>query len=135
MADDAREVQKKEAETPKGIEPTRSRRIYTPDVDIIEGEEEIVVIADMPGVDEKSVDVVLEKNVLEIYGRVDPEIPDRHKLAVSEYGIGDYLRAFTLSDEVDKDKIQASVKNGVLRLVLPKVQAAKTRKIQVKAEV
>jgi HSP20 family protein len=135
MADDAREVQKKEAETPKGIEPTRSRRIYTPDVDIIEGEEEIVVIADMPGVDEKSVDIVLEKNVLEIYGRVDPEIPDRHKLAASEYGIGDYLRAFTLSDEVDKDKIQASVKNGVLRLVLPKVQAAKTRKIQVKAEV
>ena len=135
MADDAREVQKKEAETPKGIEPTRSRRIYTPDVDIIEGEEEIVVIADMPGVDEKSVDVVLEKNVLEIYGKVDPEIPERHKLAVSEYGIGDYLRTFTLSDEVEKDKIQASVKNGVLRLVLPKVQAAKTRKIQVKAEV
>jgi HSP20 family protein len=135
MADDAREVQKKEAETPKGIEPTRPRRIYTPNVDIIEGEEEIMVIADMPGIDEKSVDVVLEKNVLEIYGRVDPEIPDHHKLAVSEYGIGDYLRAFTLSDEVDKERIQASVKNGVLRLVLPKVQAAKTRKIQVKAEV
>jgi HSP20 family protein len=68
MADDAREVQKKEAETPKGIEPTRSRRIYTPDVDIIEGEEEIVVIADMPGVDEKSVDIVLEKMSLKFTG-------------------------------------------------------------------
>jgi len=50
------------------------------------------------------------------------------------HGMGDYERSFTLSDEIDRDAIQASVKNGVLKLVLPKVAAAKSRKIAVTAE-
>lgn len=134
MADKAQEIQKKEAETPEGTERTRSRRIYAPSVDIIEGKDKITVTADMPGVDEQSVDITLEKNVLEIYGKVDPDIPQNHRLVLSEYGIGDYQRTFTLSDEVDREKIEASVKNGVLRLVLPKSEKARTRKIPVKAE-
>ena len=52
----------------------------------------------------------------------------------SEYGVGDYQRAFTLTDEVDRDKIQATVKNGVVRILLPKAEVLKTRKIAVKAE-
>lgn len=135
MAEAAREVQKKEAETPQGVERTRPHRVYTPDVDIVERKDDIIVMADMPGVDEKSVDLTLEKNILTIYGRVEPEIPEQHRLAFAEYGVGDYQRAFTLSEEVDRDRIQASVKNGVLRLVLPKAEAAKTRKIEVKAAV
>jgi HSP20 family molecular chaperone IbpA len=103
-------------------------------VDIIERKDDIVVIADMAGVDEKSVDITLEKNILTIYGRVDPYTPENHRLFLSEYGIGDYQRVFTLSDEIDRDKIQATVKNGVLRLVMPKAELAKTRKIPIRAE-
>jgi HSP20 family molecular chaperone IbpA len=133
MAETAGEIQKNEAEAPESGERTRACRIYSPQVDIIERKDDIIVMADMPGVDEKSVDVTLEKNVLTIYGKVDAEIPADHRLTLSEYGIGDYQRVFTLSDEVDRDKIQATVKNGVLKLVMPKAEPARTRKIQVQA--
>ena len=134
MADIRRDLQKKEASRPEQGERTRQRRVYTPDVDIIEKNDEIVVIADMPGVDEKSVEVILEKNMLTIYGKVDAEIPEHHRLLVSEYGIGDFQRVFTLSDEVERDKIVATVKNGVLKLILPKIESIKTKKIPVIAE-
>jgi HSP20 family molecular chaperone IbpA len=133
MTDTAKEVLKKEAATPEGVERTRPEKVYTPAVDIIEKKDEIIVTADMPGVDERSVDITLEKNILTIYGRVDAELPKSHRLVYAEYGTGDYSRSFTLSEEVDRDRIQATVKNGVLRLVLPKAAAAKTRKIEVKA--
>lgn len=134
MGETVKELQKKEAASPEGVERTRPRKVYTPAVDILERTEDIVVTADMPGVDEKSVDITLEKNVLTIYGMVEPLFPDGQRLALSEYGVGDYQRAFTLSEEVDRDRINATVKNGVLRLVLPKAAAAKTRRIEVRAE-
>ena len=133
MAVATKEIQKKEAST-KEVERTRARRIYSPSVDIIERDEDIILIADMPGVDDKSVDVTLEKDVLTIYGRVDQEIPEGYRSVYSEYGIGDYERSFTLSDEIDRDRIEASVKNGVLKLILPKADAVKTKKIPVKSE-
>jgi HSP20 family molecular chaperone IbpA len=128
------ERQKKEAEIPDKGERTRERKVYTPAVDIMERKDDIVVIADMPGADEQSVDITLEKNVLTIYGKVETDMPEKHTLHLSEYGIGDYQRVFTLTDEVDRDNIQASVKNGVLRIVLPKAATVKTRKIAVKGE-
>ena len=133
MANDIQDTKKEEAAPVQKEERTRERRLYNPSVDIIEGKDGTTVIADIPGVDEASVDITLEKNILEIYGKVDPEIPRDMRLAISEYGIGDYHRRFTLSDEIDRDRIQATVKNGVLRLVLPKAEKAKTRKIEVKA--
>lgn len=134
MAEVSKDVQKKEAQVPEQGEPTRARKMYTPDVDIIERKDDIVVIADMPGVDEKTVDITLEKNILTIYGKVDTRVPEKHPLYLSEYGIGDYQRVFTLTDEVDRDKIQATVKNGVLKILLPKAEVVKTRKISVKTE-
>jgi HSP20 family protein len=131
---DTKEIQKKEVAMSQDVEPTRARKVYTPAVDIIERSDDIVVIADMPGVDEKSVDITLEKNMLSIYGRVEPVMPEQHRLAASEYGIGDYQRVFTIADTVDRSRIQATVKNGVLRLVLPKAEEVRTRKIEVTAE-
>lgn len=133
MSNDTQDTRKKEVTTAQGEERTRQRRVYMPAVDILEGKDGTTVIADMPGVDDSSVEVTIEKNLLEIYGKVDPDIPQDMRLAVSEYGIGDYHRRFTLSDEIDRDRIQATVKNGVLRLVLPKAEKAKTRRIEVKA--
>jgi HSP20 family molecular chaperone IbpA len=133
MAETVTEVQKKEADTPQQGERTRQRMVYTPSVDIIERKDDIVVMADMPGSDEKSVDITLEKNVLTIYGKVESEIPKNHRLYMSEYGVGDYHRVFNLTNEIDRDKIQATVKNGVLKLILPKAETVKTKKIEVKA--
>jgi HSP20 family protein len=133
MTDTNREMTKKEASVPEGVERTKPRRVFKPDVDIIERKDDTVVTADLPGVDEHSLDITLEKNVLTIRGTVEQKIPAGYRPAYGEYETGDYERAFTLSDEVDKDRIQASVRNGVLRLVLPKAAAAKTRKIAVTA--
>jgi HSP20 family molecular chaperone IbpA len=134
MLEAAKEVQKKKAETLERGERTRARRVYNPAVDIIERKDDIIVIADMPGVDEKSVDITLEKNILTIYGKVEAQIPEKHRLYLSEYGIGDYQRVFTLNEEIDRDKIQATVKNGVLKIILPKAETVKAKKITVKAE-
>jgi HSP20 family protein len=134
MTESLRDITKKEANTPEGVERTRPHKVYAPNVDILERKDEIVVTADLPGVDEKSLDITLEKNVLTINGRVESEVHEPYRMAYSEYGIGDYQRAFTLSDEVDKERIQATMKNGILRLVMPKAAAAKTRKIMVTAE-
>ena len=127
---EGKELQEKEQAQ---VERTRSTTVYTPDVDILEKEDGIIVFADMPGADEKSVDITLEKDVLSIYARVEPEVPEKHQLLHAEYGMGDYQRSFTISNEIDRDRIEARVKNGVLRLVLPKAPAAKTRKIAIQA--
>ena len=93
----------------------------------------MVVVADMPGVEESSVDITLEKNVLTINGYVEPEDPENYALTYAEYKVGDYRRRFTLSNQIDQENIKATVKNGVLRLWLPKADVAKARKITVKA--
>jgi len=129
-----KEMHKKETGAREGVERTRSKKLFTPPVDIIEGKDNLYLVADLPGVDGNSLDITLEKNVLTIYGTVEPEMPENHRLVAAEYGIGDYQRTFTLSDEIDRDRIEAAVKNGVLRLTLPKAEAAKTRKIPVKAD-
>jgi HSP20 family molecular chaperone IbpA len=87
----------------------------------------------MPGVDENTVEIILEKNVLTLRGFIDVVAPANHKLVYAEYEAGDYERSFTLSDEIDRDKIEASLKNGVLNVWLAKAGPAKTRKISVKA--
>ena len=133
MADKSKDLQKKEADKTDIAERTRAAKIYNPDVDIIEGKDKIVVIADMPGVNESSVDITLDDNVLTIYGRVDWNIPDKMKLTHAEYGIGDYQRIFTISGEINREKIEANVKDGVLRLTMPKNDAPKMRKITVNA--
>jgi HSP20 family protein len=120
-----------EADIEIGTDHIRSAKVYTPHIDIIEHREDVVLLADMPGVDEKSLDLTLDKTLLTIHGHVENETPDKYNLLISEYGLGDYERTFILSDEIDRKKIHASVKDGVLKLVLPKAEKAKARKIPV----
>jgi HSP20 family molecular chaperone IbpA len=135
MAEETKEITKKEADTLTRTEQTRAKRLFRPDVDIVERKDDIIIMADMPGVDKNSVDITLENKVLTIYGKVDTEIPEKHKLYISEYGIGDYHRVFIINEEIDRDKIEASVKNGVLKILLPKSEALKTKKIEVTADI
>jgi HSP20 family molecular chaperone IbpA len=127
-------IQKREAQTPQGVEWASARKVFMPRTDICDKADEIIVMADMPGVDEASADVTLENGVLTINGKVKECACKDHVMHSQEYEIGDYQRAFTLSDEVDQNGIQAVVKNGVLTLRLPKVPRARARKITVKAE-
>lgn len=124
--------QKQEVQRREGIERTRAARVYIPHVDIYTVDDEIVLLAEMPGVDESEVDITLEKNVLTMTGYCNVDVPEDYDLAHSEYGIGDYQRSFTLSDEVDRDNIEASMSNGVLRVIIPRAPEAKSKKIEVK---
>ena len=114
-------------------ERTRDRKAFVPRTDIYENGDAITIVTDMPGVDENSLDITLEKGVLTINGYVEPELPEGYTLTYAEYEIGDYQRSFKLSNEIDQEGIQATLKDGVLRLVLPKVGPAKARKIEIKA--
>jgi len=134
MVNDNKEIQKKSVANPVETERIRNRKVYAPKVDIYETKDATVVIADMPGVDEKSVDVTLEKNILSITGTVNPDVYPTHSMAHAEYDVGDYQRAFTISDEVEREKIEASVKQGILRLILPKAEPVKAKKITIKGE-
>jgi HSP20 family protein len=127
------DAEKQEVTNMSDVERTRARKAYIPRADIYETEDDIYVLADMPGIDENSVDIMLEKNILTINGYVEPVIPKNYDPAFAEYEEGDYQRSFTLSNQIDQDNIEATVKNGVLRLRLPKAGPAKVRKITVKS--
>jgi len=113
-------------------ERTRSGLAFVPRADIYETNEGVFVVCDMPGVDENSVDITLEKGILSINSYVTADQPKGHSLAYTEYQVGDYYRRFSVSNEIDQEHIEATVKDGVLRLKLPKVGPI-TKKIAVKA--
>jgi HSP20 family molecular chaperone IbpA len=113
-------------------ERTRSRPAFVPRVDIYETDESIDLLADMPGVDETSVDITLENRVLTVKGLVEPSWPEGYELAYAEYRVGDFERSFTISDAIDAAGIEATVRDGVLWLHLPKSQPV-TKKVSVKA--
>jgi HSP20 family molecular chaperone IbpA len=128
----AMEVQEQERVPEERTERIRDKACYLPQSDIFETEENYYLVLDMPGVEENSIDITLEKNTLTINGYTDVERPEGYSLARAEYNIGDYERSFRLTDQIDRDKIEASYENGVLRLSLPKAEEAKARKIEVK---
>jgi len=115
------------------VERTRSARHYAPRVDIYETEEQLNLLADMPGVARDEVSVSLENGVLTIEGQGRQRVIDKgFRLISREFEPCGYYRMFTLSDEIDHEKIEAVMDKGVLRLVLPKSRAAVPRKINVK---
>lgn len=113
-------------------EATRNRPVYTPSADIFETGDALVLLIEMPGVRPDQVEVGLDKRVLTITGHVAPKPHEGYSLAVCEYRPGDYERVFTLSDMIDEGGIEAVMKDGVLRLTLPKAKAAPAKTIKVK---
>jgi HSP20 family molecular chaperone IbpA len=104
---------------------------YTPLIDIHEGPDGLVLEADLPGAAEGDVNIQLEDNVLSLHARVAAPAPEGARVLHEEYRPGDFARSFILSDEVDRGKISAELKNGVLRLTLPKSDRVKTRRIEI----
>jgi HSP20 family protein len=127
-------IEKAKPEIVEGtIERTRDRRVFSPRTDIIETGDQYLIVADIPGSNEKKVNITLEKNVLTINATTTTDFPVGKTLILTEFGLGDYYRSFAISDQIVREKIEAKVKNGVLRLILPKAGPAKTQKISIKA--
>lgn len=128
------QVEEKSEEKELAVAESKKQvRRFTPRVDIYEIDNETVLLADMPGVDETSVEVTLEKDLLTIVGHVLHQPLDGYELAYAEYRVGDYKRTFIVSDDIDREKLEATVKNGILRLVLPKAETAKARRIEIQS--
>jgi HSP20 family molecular chaperone IbpA len=132
MTDQTLELEEQEVETTSENEKPRHMRRHTPRVDIYEVDNSVFMTADMPGVADDGVEITMEKNLLTIRGQVEVGLPEGYELNYREYRIGDYERTFSLSDEIDRDHIEATMKNGVLHLTLPKNEEAKARKIEVR---
>lgn len=123
--------QEKDDAQPNQAERTRMGRFFRPRVDILEKPDELLLLADMPGVKSNELDIQFDDGELTIHGPVGNRRSDEAGLLLEEYGVGDFYRTFRVSEQIDPTKIQAEYAQGVLTVHLPKVEAAKPRKISV----
>jgi len=113
-------------------EPTRAGLVYSPAVDILRTDDALTLVADLPGVRKADLEIGIEDGVLTISAPV-AEVEPRHEPVYREYGIGGYVRRFSLSDKIDQSRISAELENGVLTVMLPKAERLRPRKIEVSA--
>jgi len=111
--------------------PASERVLFTPPIDIYETAEGLVLIADLPGVSVKSLELQVQNNKLTLLGRVSVAAPADARLLHKEYEVGDFLRSFILSENVDHERVTARLNNGVLEVVLPHAAKSSPRRIQV----
>jgi len=122
---------KRNPEQSRAGETDPQRLVFTPPIDIYETEEGLVLQADLPGVSLETLDLQVQDNKLTLFGRVVPTAVEEAKILHREYEDGDFLRSFILSDDVDHERIRATLNHGVLKVVLPNATKAKPRRIDV----
>lgn len=115
-------------------EATRPGVVLTPPVDIFEDPNALTVLADMPGVKRGDLTIDLHDGVLTIAGHADVPETSNEVGVLQEYRTGTFQRSFILSETIDQRQIQATLKHGVLRLRLPKVERAKPRQIKIQTD-
>lgn len=111
--------------------PEQPRMLFNPPTDIYETPDGLVLYADLPGVNLEGLNLQVQDNKLTLFGRIQVPDSDPVRVVHQEYPIGDFLRSFILSDEVDHERIQAKLSNGVLRVELPRAPRSKPRRIEV----
>jgi HSP20 family molecular chaperone IbpA len=131
-ASEKNQPKQEQIETTHG-ERTREDMVFTPRFDIWETADELLLSGDLPGVKPDGLDIQFENGQLGIHGRVEPRLADKRFLYAG-YGVGDFERSFTIGETIDASKISAELVNGVLTLHLPKSDAVKPRRIEVKAK-
>lgn len=115
-------------------EHTRSGQSFVPNVDIIEHDDKFLLVADVPGAKADGIDINYERGLLTVHARIEPRsVNGPARWLTREFGVGDFRRSFRIGEGIDASRIQAEVANGVLTLHLPKSEAAKVQKIEVKA--
>ena len=125
MTAQAQDIQAREKQEVKAAsEQTVPGRVYFPNVDIFEDDHALTIVTDMPGVQSDDVSIDLREDVLTLTGVPSVSIPPEEQYIVQEFDTGKYLRQFTLSEVIDQANIKANLKQGVLRVTLPKVEPA-----------
>jgi HSP20 family molecular chaperone IbpA len=114
-------------------EATRPGFVFRPDVDILERKDDFLVTADLPGVSATDVNVRLEEGVLSIDAMPAIEPEASWTPVHAEYRVGGWQRKFALPDRIDGERIHAEMKDGVLELVLPKLEKHRPRRVEVRA--
>ena len=114
-----------------GFGEPASQSMYAPRFDFWEGDDELILYCDLPGVDPDHLDIQLDSRQLALHGKVGLRGKGVNYLH-SEYGVGDFHRTFMIGESIDTDAISAELKDGVLTLRLPKAEDAKPRRIEVK---
>ena len=131
---DSKEIQvKPKQELSASAEQTRPGLVFTPSVDIFETDRDITLLADLPGVTSDNLTIDLRENTLTLTGDVEFAAGADEECLLIEYETGKYHRQFSLSNIIDQNEINARLKDGVLRLTLPKVEEATPRRVEVKA--
>jgi HSP20 family protein len=114
--------------------PLDGNRTWAPPIDVYEKDDTYVVQVELPGMDPSNIDVTVENGVLSIRGerRFEDKLEDENARRI-ERRFGAFLRQLSLPTEVDADKIDANYRDGILTVTVPKVEAAKPKRITVKA--
>jgi HSP20 family protein len=112
-------------------EKTVPARYYVQNTDIYETDDALTVVMEIPRVEKKDVDVNIENDVLRVEGRLDFTKYEGLEPLYTEYNVGHFARAFTLSNKIDQQQIAAELNDGVLTLTLKKVKEAIPRKIAI----
>ncbi|WP_372367230.1 Hsp20/alpha crystallin family protein [Candidatus Uabimicrobium sp. HlEnr_7] len=108
--------------------------IFVPDTDVYEEDNIITLVVDLPGVDENSVDVQLDKNQLQISAKAEKsQFKKDYKIQHTEYYTGDFKRTWAIKEALDPEKIDAQIKDGVLTLQLHKLKKDTAKKIEVRS--
>jgi HSP20 family protein len=110
---------------------SRRQPIWQPAVDVHESAERILLVADLPGLEQGDVDITIDKNVLSIRGERKTHSPDEGGYQHCERVQGEFTRAFTLPATIDVEAVSAEMKSGVLTITLPKKAEAKPRQIKI----
>ena len=124
------EVQEKKELVSKG-EKTMPARYYVPSTDIYETDDALELVMEVPGVDRKDVEIRIEDDVLRVEARIDASKYEGMEPLYTEYNVGHFARAFTLSHHIDQQQIGAALSDGVLTVTLKKVQQAQPRRIEI----
>lgn len=130
MTNQPKTVETKKPEATR--EPVR-KPVVEPLVDIYEKKDALLVVMDMPGVEDKDVQVHVEQDVLTITAEQQHDPMTDHQLMIRGYVPGVLKRSFTLNSDIDRERIEAKLRLGVLHIVLPKTEKAQPRRIDVKA--
>jgi len=115
------------------IELAQDLPVFVPSADIFEKEDAILVVCDMPGVDDQHIGVTLDNDELTLTGYQETKEPEGYELIHQGYMTGIFRRTFTLTSEIDREKIEAKISNGIIKLILPKAEETHPRKIAVTA--
>ncbi|EMI16604.1 heat shock protein Hsp20 [Rhodopirellula maiorica SM1] len=110
----------------------QARSTYQPRFDIWEGDDELILYGDLPGVEHDDLEIQFENRQLTIHGKVS-RCHDGEGYLYREYGVGDVQRTFMIGEAINSEAITAELHDGVLTLHLPKSDHAKPRRIEVKA--